>query len=73
MLTATQAGIDFDHDAAREELGLEPPSEEQLAAKAQATADLQARWGTSRTRSEAAGEAGARATSPAGGPCRVLA
>jgi len=43
MLTATQAGIDFDHDAAREELGLEPPSEEQLAAKAQATADLQAR------------------------------
>ena len=38
MVKAMTAGIEFDHDAAREELGLEPPSPEQLAAKALAQA-----------------------------------
>jgi phage gp29-like protein len=38
MVKASTAGIDFDHDAAREELGLETPSPAQLAAKAEAQA-----------------------------------
>jgi phage gp29-like protein len=43
MVQANTAGIEFDHDAAREELGLEAPSPEQVAAKAQAAADIAAR------------------------------
>jgi Protein of unknown function (DUF935) len=43
MVAAKNAGIDFDFDAAREELGLQPPSEEQLAAKAEAAAQMQER------------------------------
>ena len=43
MVKAKTADIEFDHDAAREELGLEPPSAAQLAAKAQAAADMAAR------------------------------
>jgi phage gp29-like protein len=43
MVQANTAGIEFDHEAAREELGLEAPSPEQVAAKAQASADIAAR------------------------------
>ena len=43
MVSAKNAGIDFDFEAAREELGLQPPSEEQLATKAEAAAEIQAR------------------------------
>jgi len=42
MLIATQAGIPFDKDAAREELGLTAPSEAQLAADAKNAADTHA-------------------------------
>ncbi|MFZ5785512.1 MAG: phage portal protein family protein [Acidobacteriota bacterium] len=42
MVKANTAGIEFDHDAAREELGLEAPTPEQLAAKAEAQAAVAA-------------------------------
>lgn len=45
MVKAKTAGIDFDFDAAREELGLEAPSPEQLAAQAAAQAAIAAAIG----------------------------
>ena len=57
---AFNVGIDFDHDAARSELGLESPSKEQAAAsKADAAAAAKA--------AEAAAKAAAKANQPAPG------
>jgi phage gp29-like protein len=65
VLTAFKAGIEFDHEAVREELGLEAPSDDQLAADAAKT-EQQIALLEAQTKAKAAGQVGQDGAAAAG-------